>query len=98
MKTLAKQLVFAAAVAAALSGATGAAALSCDWTAARKQIDIVLTEKPDDLKTLRREVADGMDGYEAFMALKSEKDKEIVDACRFKAIEYLGKKGFQSLH
>lgn len=98
MKTLSKLSVFAAAVTAILSFNTGGWAQSCDWTAARKQIDIVLTEKPDDLRTLRREVADGMDGYEAFMALKSDKDKETVDACRFKAIEYLGKKGFQSMH
>jgi hypothetical protein len=66
-------------------------AQTCEFTAVKQQIDIVLER---DAEKFKREVRSGADSLEVVLTLANAAMREKIDICRFEASEYLAKRGF----
>ena len=77
----------------ALAAATASPVLAqtCEFTAVKQEIDVVLQR---DAEKLRSEVKSGSDSLEVVLTLASAAMREKIDICRFEASEYLAKRGF----
>ncbi|MFM9972426.1 MAG: hypothetical protein ACKVQK_28930 [Burkholderiales bacterium] len=71
---------------------------TCDFAAAKKEIDHVLDQDKEKSAAFRKQMAAGYDSLDVLGKMLPAPAREKVESCRFEAGEYLTKRGFPPAH